>query len=548
MTELLHCKVAILLIIFDGCTIIPDGHCCSSLWQIKKYYGTLQSTQEDLICSRQEGSMNILMIYPMYPNTFWSFRHALKFVSKKASFPPLGLLTVAALLPDDWNKKLIDLNTTPLTDSDIRWADYVFLSAMSIQSESANTVIERCRQCKTKIVAGGPLFTSSSDQYDHLDHLVLNEAEITLPLFLRDLAAGTPQHKYTTNEWADISATPLPLWNLVDHTQYSSMNIQYSRGCPYECDFCDITVLYGRRPRTKTKEQVIAELDAVYASGWRGPLFFVDDNFIGNKNKLKKEILPAIAKWNHEHNHPFYLNTEASINLADDEVLLQLMAAAGFESVFIGIESPNEKSLLECNKIQNRNRDMILSVKKIQQAGLEVQGGFIVGFDNDHPLIFDELIQFIQQSGIVTAMVGLLNAPRGTKLHKKMLDEGRMLANFTGSNTDFSINFIPRMDCDALLNGYKRIVSTIYSPKKYHERIMQFLQTFDPKQKKVFHFNPNYVQALLRSMFLLGIVSAGRKYYWKLFFWTLFRKPQFFSLAIGFAIYGFHFRKISQDY
>ncbi|MEI7906837.1 MAG: cobalamin-dependent protein, partial [Bacteroidota bacterium] len=206
--------------------------------------------------------MNILMIYPMYPNTFWSFRHALKFVSKKASFPPLGLLTVAALLPDDWNKKLIDLNTTPLTDSDIRWADYVFLSAMSIQSESANTVIERCRQCKTKIVAGGPLFTSSSDQYDHLDHLVLNEAEITLPLFLRDLAAGTPQHKYTTNEWADISATPLPLWNLVDHTQYSSMNIQYSRGCPYECDFCDITVLYGRRPRTKTNEQVIAELDA----------------------------------------------------------------------------------------------------------------------------------------------------------------------------------------------------------------------------------------------------------------------------------------------
>ena len=492
--------------------------------------------------------MNIFMVYPMYPNTFWSFKHALKFVSKKASFPPLGLLTVASILPNDWNKKLIDLNTHTLSDSDIRWADYVFISAMSIQSESAHEVIERCKHLKTKIVAGGPLFTSSSEQYDHVDYLVLNEAEITLPQFLHDLKEGNPKHKYTTDEWANITTTPLPSWNLIEHQSYSSMNIQYSRGCPYDCDFCDITVLYGRRPRTKTKEQVIAELDALYGTGWRGPLFFVDDNFIGNKNKLKKEILPAIAEWMNRRNHPFYLNTEASINLADDDELLQLMVTAGFESVFIGIESPNDKSLLECNKVQNRNRDMISSVKKIQKAGLEVQGGFIVGFDNDHPLIFDELIHFIQQSGIVTAMVGLLNAPKGTKLHKKMLDEGRMLKSFTGSNTDFSINFVPHMDFNALLDGYKRIVNTIYSPKEYYERIMRFLNTFDPKKKKVFHFNPNYVQALLRSMFKLGIVSKGRTYYWKLFFWTLFRKPQFFSLAIGFAIYGFHFRKISQDF
>ncbi len=491
--------------------------------------------------------MNILLVYPEYPSSFWSFKHALKFVSKQASFPPLGLLTVASLLPSSWNKRLVDLNTRELSDAEIIWADYVFLSAMSIQSGSAHAVIERCHTLHRKIVAGGPLFTSSWEQFDHVEHLVLNEAEITLPKFLHDLELGTEQHLYTTDEWADITKTPLPMWGLVDQQYYSSMNIQYSRGCPYSCDFCDITVLYGKRPRTKTKEQVIAELDAIHASGWRGPLFFVDDNFIGNKTKLKNEILPAVTKWMEQHASPFYLNTEASINLADDDDLLQAMVDAGFESVFIGIETPNEQSLLECNKSQNKNKDMIASVKKIQKAGIEVQGGFIVGFDNDHTTIFDDMITFIQKSGIVTAMVGLLNAPKGTPLHKRMMDEGRMLTHFTGSNTDFSMNFIPAMELETLMNGYKQIVQTIYSHKEYYERIMTFLKTFDPKKEKIFHFNPNYVRALLRSIVRLGVIGKGRVYYWKLFFWTLFRKPKFFSLAIGFAIYGFHFRKVAED-
>src|SRR3989339_950212 len=399
--------------------------------------------------------MNILLVYPLYPDTFWSFKHALKFVSKKASFPPLGLLTVAALLPKDWCKKLIDMNANKLTDDDILWADFVFISAMSIQSESANQVIDRCKKLNAKIVAGGPLFTSSSEYYQNIDHLVLNEAEITLPQFLHDLNEGTPKHIYTSEEWADITTTPLPVWDLVSMDTYTSMNVQYSRGCPFDCDFCDITVLYGRRPRTKTKDQVIAELDALYFTGWRGPLFFVDDNFIGNKLKLKKEILPAIAEWTERRKNPFYFNTEVSINLADDDTMMQLMVKAGFEAVFIGIESPNEESLIECNKIQNRNRDLIESVKKIQESGLEVQGGFIVGFDNDHPKIFEELTNFIQQSGIVTAMVGLLNAPKGTKLQKRLQNEGRMIKDFTGNNTDFTINFIPMMDSEKLLDGYK---------------------------------------------------------------------------------------------
>lgn len=491
--------------------------------------------------------MNILMVYPEYPTSFWSFKHALKFVSKQASFPPLGLLTVASLLPEAWNKKLVDLNTRELGDAEILWADYIFLSAMSIQSASADAVIGRCAALNKRIVAGGPLFTSRWEQYAHVDHLVLNEAEITLPMFLRDLASGSAQHMYTTDAWADITATPLPMWELVEQKYYSSMNIQYSRGCPYDCDFCDITVLYGRRPRTKTKEQVIAELDAVYRSGWRGPLFFVDDNFIGNKGKLKKEILPAITGWMEQHQSPFYLNTEASINLAEDDELLQSMVSAGFESVFIGIETPSEQSLLECNKSQNKNKDMVASVKKIQKAGIEVQGGFIVGFDSDHEAIFDDMIAFIQKSGIVTAMVGLLNAPNGTELQKRMQREGRMLSHFTGSNTDFSMNFVPKMELETLMKGYQQIVRTIYSHKEFYERIMTFLNTFDPKKEKIFHFNPNYVRALLRSIVRLGVIGKGRIYYWKLFFWTLFRKPKFFSLAIGFAIYGFHFRKVADD-
>ena len=492
--------------------------------------------------------MNILLVYPEYPDTFWSFKHALKFVSKKASFPPLGLLTVASMLPKDWDKKLIDMNAAKLKDEEILWADYVFISAMSIQSESADEIIHRCKSLGTKIVAGGPLFTSTPGNYKEVDHLVLNEAEITLPQFLHDVNAGEPKHKYTTKEWADIAATPLPLWDIVPLKNYTSMNIQYSRGCPFDCDFCDITVLYGRKARTKTKEQVISELDALYFSGWRGPVFFVDDNFIGNKGKLKREILPAIAEWMVKRKNPFYLNTEASINLADDEKLMHLMVKAGFEAVFIGIESPNDDSLVECNKPQNRNRDLIASIKKIQQAGLEVQGGFIVGFDNDPPSIFEKLANFIQESGIVTAMVGLLNAPKGTKLQKRLEDEGRMLENFTGSNTDFSINFIPKMDLNALLEGYQKILDKIYSPKYYYERVMRFLKEFDPKKKKIFHVNPNYILALFKSIIKLGVMGEERIYYWKLFFWSLFRKPQLFSLAILFSIYGFHFRKISNGY
>ena len=491
--------------------------------------------------------MNILLVYPEHPDTFWSFKHALKFVSKRASLPPLGLLTVASMLPPEWNQRLVDMNTSALTDKNIAWADYVFLSAMSVQRKSAQHVIDRCKAAGVKIVAGGPLFTASHEEFDDVDHLVLNEAEITLSPFLEDLRQGHAKHLYTSESWADVTTTPVPRWNLLRMKHYSSMNIQYSRGCPYDCEFCDITVLNGRIPRTKTAAQIIAELDSLLFSGWKGDVFFVDDNFIGNKTKLKKEVLPAIIRWMELHRHPFTLSTEVSINIADDEELMRMMVEAGFDAVFVGIESPNEESLIECKKIPNENRDLLAGVKKIHRFGMQVNGGFIVGFDNDPAAIFQRLIDFIQESGIVTAMVGLLNAPRGTKLYQRLLKEGRLLTGFTGDNTDFSLNFIPRMSPEALLNGYREVLKSIYSPKEYYARVKHFLEDFKPTQTRVFRFQMCYLNALWKSMLMLGVIGRERWYYWKLFFWSLFRKPRLFRLAITFSIYGFHFRKLFEQ-
>ena len=488
--------------------------------------------------------MKILLIYPQYPVTFWSFKYALKFISKNASLPPLGLLTVAAMLPAEWDVRLIDKNIKKLSDADIRWADYVFLSAMSIQRESVERIIQRCKSLGVKIIAGGPLFTSVPDEFGNVDHLILNEAEITLPLFLTDLKEGRARHIYTSPLWANLASTPVPRFDLLNKKKYASMNIQYSRGCPFDCDFCNITVLFGRAPRTKDTSQVIAELDALYTKGWRGSVFIVDDNFIGNKGKLKKELLPAIITWMEGRKHPFTLYTEASINLADDTELMNLMIRAGFDQVFIGIESPNDESLAECSKLQNRNRDLVASVRKIQKAGFEVQAGFIVGFDKDPAMIFERLIEFIQESGIVTAMVGLLNAPHGTKLYHRMKEEGRLLNSPTGDNTDFSLNFIPKMSPEALLFGYNSILKTIYSPKHYYARVKTFLTGHHPARARSGRLRINYVMAGVKSVVRLGIIGRERYQYWKLFFWTLFRRPRLFPLAITFAIYGFHFRRV----
>jgi len=496
----------------------------------------------------KENSMKVLLVYPKYPDTFWSLKYALRFISKKATHPPLGLLTVAAMLPKGWEKKLVDMNITTLRDKELEWADLVFVSGMSIQKTSVREIISRCKKLGTKIVAGGPLFTTAYEEFEDVDHLVLNEAEITLPPFLEDLRNGCARHTYTSHERPNIENTPIPLWELIDMKKYATMSIQYSRGCPFNCEFCNIAVLYGRKVRTKSKTQIVAELDYLHSQGWRGDVFIVDDNFIGNKGKLKKEILPAMIEWVERKKHPFSFNTEASIDLSDDEELMQLMVKAGFASVFVGIETPNEESLTECNKVQNKNRDLVACVKKIQRSALYVTGGFIVGFDNDPPSIFERLSTFVQESGIVAAMVGLLNAPRGTNLHQRLAHEGRLLQDVSGDNTDFSINFIPKMDYETLMSGYKRILNRLYSPEPYYKRVKEFLRDYNPLQERAFHFQFGHLKAFFKSILFLGIIERERVYYWKLFFWSLFKRPHLFYLAHTFAIYGFHFRKIFQTH
>ncbi|MSN24952.1 MAG: DUF4070 domain-containing protein [Geobacter sp.] len=492
--------------------------------------------------------MKILLVYPHYPDSFWSFRYALKFINRKASFPPLGLLTVAAMLPVDWEKRLVDMNVLPVSDEELAWADFVFISAMTIQRNSAQDVIDRCLQLGVKTVAGGPLFTACHDDFPDVDHLILGEAELTIPPFLADLQKGTLKHIYSDERWADLTSTPIPLWDLIDVRNYAAMNIQYCRGCPFDCEFCDITALFGRRPRSKTKEQLIAELDNLYQRGWRGAIFLVDDNFIGDKGKLKKSVLPAISDWMDRKKHPFYFYTEASIDLADDPRLMELMVRAGFQEVFIGIETPYEDSHTECGKVQNINRDLLASVKIIQRAGLQVHGGFIVGFDSDPPSIFERQIRFIQESGIVTAMVGLLSVIRGTKLHRRLLQEGRLRGNDTGNNMDSELNFIPRMDVSDLISGYRTILDTIYAPKNYYLRVISLLKEYQPLHLGKFQLQSGYVGALFKSILFLGVIGKERFYFWKLFFWSLIRKPRLFPLAITYAIYGYHFRMVAEKY
>ena len=488
--------------------------------------------------------MKALLIHPAFPLTFWSYKYAIPFIRKKAALPPLGLLTVAAMLPADWPKRLVDLNVEALTPADLAWADYAFISAMAVQRRSAKEVLASCRSAGVKVVVGGPLFTVEHELFPEVDHFILNEAELTLPPFLEDLRAGRPQRIYASRDFPALSLTPPPLWGLIDLKRYATMSIQFSRGCPFNCDFCNVTALFGHRPRQKGAEQIICELDDLYCRGWRGAVFFVDDNFIGNKAYLRDVLLPALIEWRKgKKGLPF--NTEVSINLADDPGLMELMVAAGFNSVFVGIETPDEDSLTECNKFQNRRRDLLASVKRIQRAGLQVQGGFIVGFDSDPLSIFQRQIEFIQYSGIVTAMVGLLQAPPGTGLFERLRQENRLIGLISGDNADGTTNIIPKMGLNVLLDGYRTILSQIYAPRSYYQRVVTFLREFKTNGIDT----PMDLQrflAFFRSCLRLGIIGRERAHYWRLMAWTLLRRPRLFSLAMTLAIQGYHFRKVSE--
>jgi len=467
----------------------------------------------------------------------------MKFIRKRAAHVPLGLLTVGAMLPKDWDLRLVDMNVESLPDNAIQWADMVFVGAMVVQRESVHEVVTRSHSLGKPVVAGGPLFASSWQEFPEIDHFVLNEAEITLAPFLKDLAAGNPRRVYATDEKPDITQTPLPRWDLINMNYYASMSVQYSRGCPYDCEFCDIVNLNGRRPRVKSDGQMLREMQLLYDLGWRGRLFIVDDNFIGNRLKVKS-FLRALIPWQEARRYPFNLYTEASVNLAQDQELMTLMTSAGFDSVFLGLETPAEECLVECGKHQNRSMDLVEAVKTIQRNGMEVMGGFIIGFDNDPPNIFERQVKFIQNSGVVKAMIGLLNAVPGTRLYQRLKDEGRILDKCTGDNCDGSLNFVPKMDAQTVKEGYLAVLNYIYSPKEYYDRILEFLKDYKPIRRKPMRMVE--IRAFFNSILYLGILEKGKSkiYYWKLLIKAFLFHRDSFGEAVSSAIFGYHFRRL----
>jgi radical SAM superfamily enzyme YgiQ (UPF0313 family) len=487
--------------------------------------------------------MNVLFVYPEYPDTFWSFKYVLKFVSKKAAFPPLGLLTIGAMMPENWQKKLVDLNVRSLEDAHLEWADMVFLGAMIVQKKSAQEVINRCKAHGKKVVAGGPAFTTQHEEFTGVDHFVLNEAEVTLPLFLDDFEKGRLKKVYISGTRPDITETPIPLWSLINIHDYATMAIQYSRGCPFNCEFCDIVIMNGRKPRAKTPDQMKKEFQALYDAGWRKSVFIVDDNFIGNRQAVKN-MLPELVTWQKEHKYPFTLLTEASTDLANDEELMQMMSKANFFKVFLGLETPDNESLKECGKYQNSSRNLVEAVHTIHRQGMQVMGGFIVGFDNDTESIFESQIAFIQQIGVVTAMVGVLTALPQTRLWHRLKAEGRLLSSATGENTDGVLNFMPKMGIETLHEGYKMILSSIYSPKQYYQRINIFLDNYRPTA--ISRLQKQDVIAFLKSAWRIGIISRARFHYWKLLIKTFFKKRMALPIAVELAIYGLHYEKITK--
>jgi radical SAM superfamily enzyme YgiQ (UPF0313 family) len=494
--------------------------------------------------------MNALLIYPEFPDTFWSFKYALNFLGKRAAQPPLGLMTVAALLPKTWEKRLVDVNVERLRDSDLDWADVVMLSGMHIQRDSLVAIVEQCRERGLPTVVGGPIASSLSAAELKADHVVVGEAEALIAGLARDLELGTAEPVYQAAERPEMSSSPLPDLSLIKMHRYSTMTVQYSRGCPFNCEFCDIIEIYGRRPRTKAVAQVLAELDQLRAAGWREAVFIVDDNFIGNKARAR-ELCVALAEWRRQYRTNFDFNTEASLNLADDPELMQLMKEAGFVSVFLGIETPDESGLIASNKLQNTRRSLLESVATIQSYGIQVMGGFILGFDTDGDDIFDRMVEFIQKSGIPIAMVGLLQAMPGTQLFRRLWKEGRILDAGHGDNTGDKLNFLPSMDAAKLLEGYRSVLKRIYSCEAYYERVKLYLSRTQPRpgerksgerRTRQRWLTKGNARAFVTSIIRQGVFGQQRWSYWKFLLTVATRYRHCVGAAMTLAVMGYHFQ------
>ena len=494
---------------------------------------------------------NVLLVYPEFPASYWGYNFALDFVGKKAAMPPLGLLTVAGIFPEEYLLKVVDMNVHSLTDEHLEWADLVFTSTMIVQRDSLKEVIQLCNQARIPVIAGGPHPTSYYQDLEGADHLILDEVEETLLDFLRDLERGTAKRIYRAPEKPNVSRSPLPRYDLIDLDEYASMALQFSRGCPFDCEFCDITKLFGRKPRTKTNDQILAEFDLLYGLGWRGSLFLVDDNFIGNK-RAALSLLTDVARWQKNRDYPFSLFTEASVNLGRLEPLLDAMIDSGFTTVFLGIETPNREALLKTKKKQNtrtgEEQYLMNAVRKIQQKGMEVMGGFILGLDGDSAHAFNSQIEFIQEAGVPMAMVGLLTALKGTDLYHRLQREGRLLKESTGNNLSITLNFETEMDREVLIEGYKRVLTTIYDPtlKNYFERCWTLLKNLKFTEHTVRNFGKTEMMAVAKSIKRQLLSRQGPAYF--RFLVRVFRyNPRLLTEAVRLAIMGYHFEKITSQ-
>ncbi len=461
-----------------------------------------------------------LMVWPRIPDSFWTFTGMMRVLPEKAVMPPLGLVTVAALCPKDWEIRLIDLAIDKLTDDDIRWADLVMVSAMRVQRKGLEEVLSRARSLGRRTIVGGPFASDDPDEMLKMaDHVVVGEPDEVFHTIAKDLEIGTAKRLYSIQEKPALTATPVPRFDLLKAEAYASMPIQFSRGCPFQCEFCDIIVLYGRKPRTKQPQQVMAELDTLLRLGWKKQVFIVDDNFIGN-HRLALELARELEKWQQARGYPLAFYTEASMDLARHPALMEAMVKANFFYVFVGIESASKESLKETRKLQNLSIDPLDAIKIVQRSGLWVTGGFILGFDSDTEDIFDQQISFVERAAIPWALLNFLHAVPNTALHARMKREGRMTEECISSRDGTGPNFRTVLPVLVLLKGFQKTLRAIYDPAKFYERAWRSLQDWQPQGCQRPAQQPglaDQVIIVLRSMWHQGIRSGYRRAYWKYF-------------------------------
>jgi radical SAM superfamily enzyme YgiQ (UPF0313 family) len=492
--------------------------------------------------------MNALLVYPRFPLTYWGFQYGLRLIRKKANLPPLGLITLAALLPGQWRVRLVDLNVGALRDEDLHWADVVLTGGMLVQVTSMHEVIARSHSLGVPVAVGGPAPTTSPELFTDADVVFRGEAEERVEDLVSALERAPSGHQVldAPDGFPDMKNVAVPRFDLLDLSKYASMCLQYSRGCPFRCEFCDIVEIFGRRPRVKTPEQVLAELEAIHRSGYRGTLFFVDDNFIGNKPAVKR-LLPIIGEWQRAHGMPFDLYTEASVDLAADPKLLADMVEAGFTSVFVGIETPSARALEQTRKFQNLRLDLSEAVDRITSAGLEVMGGFIVGFDCDGEDVFAMQREFLAHQPIPLAMVGMLTALPGTDLWRRLVAEGRLRERSNGD--PFSRpNFLPMMEERALLGGYAELMAWLYSPEAYYDRCEAYLDRVGPHPKKRQLPTRGDLGALLRTIWHVGIVGPRRRLFWRLMARAAWHGRGHLRQAVAHAVQGEHLIRYTHEH